>query len=395
MRLITTTEDLDAFCRSLAEASFVTVDTEFMRERTYWPQLCLVQLGGPQDAAAVDALAPGIDLAPLFALMRDTRVLKVFHAARQDLEIFHKLMGEMPAPVFDTQVAAMVCGFGEQAAYDTLAARLAKAQIDKSSRFTDWSKRPLSERQLHYAISDVTHLRVVYEKLQAKLDRNQRTGWLSEEMATLTDPRTYSMDPDEAWRRLKPRNPSPRLVAVLRELAAWREREAQRVDVPRQRILRDEAVLEIAAHAPQSTEELARTRGLSKGMVEGKQGTAILAAVKRGLEAPPESLPDRAPRSHRQPPPAAVIDMLKVLLRLKCDEAGVASKLVANVADLERIALGDYDGVPALTGWRREVFGEAALRVKEGRLGFILRGDNLALVEIDAPARPAAATAKR
>jgi ribonuclease D len=383
MRLISTTDELSEFCRQLAHASFVTVDTEFMRERTYWPQLCLVQLGGPDDAAAVDALAEGLDLEPLYALMRDRKVLKVFHAARQDLEIFLKGAGELPVPIFDTQVAAMVCGFGDQAAYDTLAAKLAKAHIDKSSRFTDWSRRPLSERQLQYAIADVTHLRVVYEKLAAKLERNNRTQWLAEEMAILTDPATYNTEPRDAWRRLKPRTPSQKLLRVLREVAEWREQEAQRIDVPRQRILRDEAVLEIAAHAPTDAEHLGQTRGLSRGLAEGKQGAAIQAAVKRGLESTEPVDYERRGHSDLPQPPAAIADMLKVLLKLKCDQAGVASKLVASSRDVDMIAADDHADVAALKGWRREIFGEDALRLKHGQVALMLKQQKLALIEIE------------
>ncbi|MDF3073325.1 MAG: rnd [Alphaproteobacteria bacterium] len=383
MRLITETAELREFCSALAEAKFVTVDTEFMRERTYWPILCLIQLGGPDDAAAVDALAEGLDLSPVYELMRNEAVLKVFHAARQDLEIFHKNMGAMPKPVFDTQVAAMVCGFGDQAAYDTLAAKLAKAHIDKSSRFTDWSRRPLSERQLQYAIADVTHLRVVYEKLQAKLQKNSRAEWLTEEMQLLTDPATYDTEPLESWRRLKPRNPSQKLLRVLRELAAWRESEAQRLDIPRSRVLRDESILEIAAHAPTDAEQLARTRGLSRGMVEGKQGAAILAAVQRGLESKDDVESDRQNNSQRIVAPPAVTDMLKVLLKLKCDLEGVAPKLIASSREVELIAADDNADVPALHGWRREIYGADALKLKHGKLALVIRDQKLALIDMD------------
>jgi ribonuclease D len=383
MRLITETAELREFCSTLAQAKFVTVDTEFMRERTYWPILCLIQLGGPDDAAAVDALAEGLDLSPVYELMRNEAVLKVFHAARQDLEIFHKNMGAMPKPVFDTQVAAMVCGFGDQAAYDTLAAKLAKAHIDKSSRFTDWSRRPLSERQLQYAIADVTHLRVVYEKLQAKLQKNNRAEWLIDEMQLLTDPGTYDTEPLESWRRLKPRNPSQKLLRVLRELAAWRESEAQRLDIPRSRVLRDESILEIAAHAPTDSEQLARTRGLSRGMVEGKQGAAILAAVQRGLESKDEVESDRQNNGQRIVAPPAVTDMLKVLLKLKCDLEGVAPKLIASSREVELIAADDNADVPALQGWRREIYGADALKLKHGRLALVIRDQKLALIDMD------------
>ena len=249
MKLITTTDELAAFCKSLADTEFVAVDTEFMRERTYWPKLCLAQVAGPDDAAAIDALAEGIDLSPLDELMANPKVLKVFHAARQDLEIFYLRMNSVPMPLFDTQVAAMVCGHGEAASYESLATKLAKAKIDKSSRFTDWSRRPLSERQITYALSDVTHLRVVYEKLRRQLEKTGRLPWIAEEMSVLNDPATYRADPEQAWRRLKPRGASPRLLAILKEIAAWRERTAQRIDIPRQRLLRDEQLLEIASHA--------------------------------------------------------------------------------------------------------------------------------------------------
>jgi ribonuclease D len=289
----------------------------------------------------------------------------------------------MPKPVFDTQVAAMVCGFGDQAAYDTLAASLAKAHIDKSSRFTDWSRRPLSERQLQYAIADVTHLRVVYEKLSAKLHKNKRAEWLTEEMALLTDPATYDTEPMESWRRLKPRNPSQKLLRVLREIAAWRESEAQRLDVPRNRVLRDESILEIAAHAPTDIEQLARTRGLSRGMVEGKQGAAILAAVQRGLESKEMFDGDRPNSGARIVAPPAVSDMLKVLLKLKCDFEGVAPKLIASSREIELIAADDSADVPALRGWRREIFGEDALKLKHGRLALVIKDQQLALIDMD------------
>ena len=286
MKLITTTDELAAFCKPLADAEFVAVDTEFMRERTYWPKLCLAQVAGPDEAAAIDALAEGIDLAPLDELMANPKVLKVFHAARQDLEIFYLRMNSVPAPLFDTQVAAMVCGHGEAA---SLRSRWRpsspRRRIDKSSRFTDWSRRPLSERQITYAISDVTHLRVVYEKLKRQLEKTGRLRWIAEEMAVLNDPGIYRADPEQAWRRLKPRGASPRLLGTLKEVAAWRERTAQRIDIPRQRLLRDEQLLEIASHAPKTVEELALTRGLGRGFAEGWQGREILEAIEKAAQA--------------------------------------------------------------------------------------------------------------
>ncbi|MFD2233346.1 ribonuclease D [Phaeospirillum tilakii] len=369
MPMISDTDSLAAFCQRLKTASFVTVDTEFMREKTYWPILCLVQLGGPDEAHAVDPLAPGIDLSPLFELMADTSVLKVFHAARQDVEIFLHISGTLPTPLFDTQVAAMVCGFGDAVSYETLASQLAKARIDKSMRFTDWAARPLSDKQVQYALADVTHLRIAYEKLARKLERNGRLDWLAEEMGLLSDPATYQVDPEQAWRRLKPRSTSPRFLAVLKELAAWREREAQDRDLPRQRVLRDEALTEIAVHRPTDVAELGRMRGIGKGLGEGRMGQAILEAVRRGLDMPESQCPAPPDRVDLPKGLGPVVDLLKVLLKMKCDEHGVASRLVANAADLDAIAADDAADVPALRGWRRELFGEDALRLKNGQIG--------------------------
>lgn len=381
MKLITTTEELAAFCEPLANAEFVAVDTEFMRERTYWPKLCLAQVAGPDDAAAIDALADGIDLAPLDQLMLNPKVLKVFHAARQDLEIFHLRLNKVPTPLFDTQVAAMVCGHGEAASYESLATRLAKAKIDKSSRFTDWSRRPLSERQITYALSDVTHLRVVYEKLKRQLEKTGRFSWIAEEMGVLSDPATYRADPELAWRRLKPRGASPRLLAILKEAAAWRERTAQRIDIPRQRLLRDEQLLEIASHAPKSLEELAMTRGLGRGFAEGWQGRELMEAIERARSLPESELPIRDKPPEQLRAPGAVVDLLRTLLRLKAEQSGVAGRLVASADDLDRMAAGKRDVAP-LSGWRREVFGGDALDLIEGRLALALAGDEPKLIQI-------------
>ncbi len=390
MEPITTTDALARLCERLAVSPYVTVDTEFMRENTYWPLLCLVQLAGPEEAAAIDPLAPGIDLAPLFALMQNKAVLKVFHAARQDVEIFCHLAGAVPTPLFDTQVAAMVCGFGEQAGYETLATQLAHAKIDKSSRFTDWSRRPLSERQIEYALSDVTHLRVVYEKLSRRLAKSGRESWLAEEEAILTDPRTYAVQPDEAWRRIKTRSAKPRFLAVLMEIAAWREAEAQARDLPRGRLLRDEALLEIAGDPPRSVEALGRVRSLSRSMAEGRMGADILAAVQRALALPAEALPvpELSPALPRGIGP--LVELLKVLLKAKCEAHDVAQKLVASTADLERIAAEDEAEVPALRGWRHEVFGADALALKAGRLALAAEKRQVRLVAL--PAEPTAQT---
>ncbi|HQS14470.1 ribonuclease D [Reyranella sp.] len=381
MKLITTTDELAAFCKPLADTEFVAVDTEFMRERTYWPKLCLAQVAGPEDAAAIDTLAEGIDLAPLDELMLNPKVLKVFHAARQDLEIFYLRLQKVPGPLFDTQVAAMVCGHGEAASYESLATRLAKAKIDKSSRFTDWSRRPLSERQITYALSDVTHLRVVYEKLKKQLDKTGRFSWIAEEMAVLNDPAIYRADPEQAWRRLKPRGASPRMMAVLKEIAAWRERTAQRIDIPRQRLVRDEQLLEIASHAPKTIEELAATRGLGRGFAEGWQGRELMEAIERARALPESELPvrDKAPEQLRAP--GAIVDLLRTLLRLKAEHAGVAGRLVASADELDRLAAGKRD-IAALKGWRNEVFGSDAVDLIEGRLALALNGDQPKLIQL-------------
>ncbi len=389
MQVIDSSAALAAFCRRQAGASYLTVDTEFMRDKTYWPQLCLVQVAGPDEAAAIDPLAPGIDLAPLLALMADAGVLKVFHAARQDIEIFVNLMGSVPAPLFDTQVAAMVCGFGDAVSYETLAGRLAGAHIDKSSRFTDWAHRPLTERQLQYALTDVVPLRTVYEKLAQRLASTKRSHWLAEEMATLTDPATYRQDPQEAWRRFKIRSNNRKLLALVRELAAWRETAAQQRNLPRNRLLRDESILEIAAHAPATVAELARSRGLGRGFAEGKLGGELLAAVQRALALPESAYPEPPPR--REPPPGIgpLVDLLRVLLKLRCEENDVAQKLVADTEDLEMIAADDMAPVRALQGWRGALFGKDALDLKHGRLALTAAGKRIKLVRLAAASEAA------
>ncbi len=379
MKSISDTAALAAFCQRLSSAEFVTVDTEFTREKTYWPQLCLVQLAGPDEAWAIDPMAPGIDLAPLFELMANPAVMKVFHAARQDVEIFLHLSGKVPAPLFDTQLAAMVCGFGDAVSYETLAGQLARARIDKSLRFTDWSRRPLTDRQLDYALADVTHLRVIYEKLCQRLEREQRAEWVAEEMAVLTDPSTYMVDPDEAWRRLKSRSSSPRFLMILKELAAWREREAREKDLPRQRLLKDDSLMEIAAQAPTTIDELAHTRGLSRNAAEGKLGAALLAAVSRALATPEADWPKPMERVELPRGLGPVVDLLKVLLKLKGDQHDVAQRLIASSSDLEWIAADDSAEVPALHGWRRGLFGDDALRLKHGQVGLALATDGKGL----------------
>jgi ribonuclease D len=383
MTVIMDTDALAEFCARQRGSSFIAVDTEFMRERTYWPILCLVQVAGLEEAAAIDALAPGIDLTPLLALMADQSTLKVFHAARQDIEIICNLSGTVPAPIFDTQIAAMVCGFGDAASYETLVSRLAHASLDKSSRFTDWSRRPLTERQIRYALADVVHLRTVYERLQQRLASNGRADWFAEEMAELSSPETYRNDPAEAWRRFRLRGRvDPRFFGVLRGLAAWRETAARQRNLPRGRIMRDEAVLEIAAQIPKTIEALARTRSLGKGIAEGKLGNEILEAIRSGL-ADVDSLEPPAP-AKAEPPPGAgpLIELLRVLLKQRCEEHQVAQKLLASAEDLEAIAADDEAPVRALSGWRREIFGKDALALKHGRLALTVRRNRISLIEL-------------
>jgi ribonuclease D len=382
MTLITDTEALAGFCRRQKSAEFVAVDTEFMRERTFWPILCLVQVAGPEEAAAIDALAPGINLAPLLDLMADPAVLKVFHAARQDLEIFFQLSGKAPHPVFDTQIAAMVCGFGDAVSYETLVKKLAGTNLDKASRFTDWAQRPLTDRQVKYALADVIHLRTVYERLQQILGRNGRAGWFAEEMRGLVDPAIYRTDPAEAWRRFRLRGHADRrFLGVLKAVAAWREAAAQQRDLPRGRIMKDEAVIEIAAHAPKTIEALSRTRSLPRGVAEGKLGQEILDAVAQGLADPnpPPAIPGKA-----ETPPGIgpLIELLRVLLKQRCEDSQVAQKLIASSDDLEAIAADDNAPVPALSGWRRELFGNDALALKHGRLALTASNYRIELVPL-------------
>ncbi|WP_398469196.1 ribonuclease D [Tardiphaga sp.] len=371
MELITTTDQLAAACERLAQHPVITVDTEFLRETTYYPLLCVVQMASAEDAVVVDTLAEGIDLAPFFALMNNEAVLKVFHAARQDIEIMVHRNGVVPHPIFDTQVAAMVLGYGDSIAYDQLVERVTGHRPDKTHRFTDWSRRPLTEEQLHYAVSDVTHLRDVFAKLDADLKKRNRSDWVSEEMKILTSPKTYDFHPERAWERLKTRVRKPKELAVLMEVAAWREQEAQSRDVPRSRVLKDDAVGDIATHAPTSLDKLANLRSLPKGFERSKWGTDILAAIQRGIERDPNTLPKlEKPRGNGNG--AATVELLKVLLRMTSERHAVASKVIATVDDLEQIAINDNADVGALQGWRHELFGKDALALKHGRLALAM-----------------------
>jgi ribonuclease D len=368
---ITTTEALADACARLSKHPFVTVDTEFLRESTYYPLLCIAQMASPEEAVVVDALAKGIDLAPFYDLMTNERVLKVFHAARQDIEIVWHQAQRIPHPIFDTQVAAMVLGYGDSISYDQLVQRITGDALDKSHRFTDWSRRPLSPAQFAYAVSDVTHLRDVYSALAADLERRGRADWVGEEMTVLTSPDTYRADPETAWERLRTRARKPKELAVLVEVAAWREREAQSRDVPRGRVLKDEVLGDIAIHAPTTPERLASLRSLPRGFERSKSGQDILDAVQRGLARDPKTLP-RLDRPRQTTNTTATIELLKVLLRMTSEQHGVAAKVIATVDDLERIASDDSADVAALKGWRREMFGEQALALKHGRISLAI-----------------------
>jgi ribonuclease D len=378
--LITSTEALTALCERLRHETFVTVDTEFMRERTYWPELCVVQLASDTEVAVVDTLAPGLDLTPLGLLLADTAVMKVFHAARQDIEIFVLLFGDVPRPLFDTQVAAMVAGFGDQVGYDALVSSLTGGQIDKAHRFSDWSARPLSPAQVNYAAADVTYLRTAYEKLCARLAKDGRLEWVAEEMAALADASSYRANPETMWERLRPRTTNRRMLGVLRALAAWREREAQRSNIPRQRMLKDEALLEIAATAPTDADQLARARGITRGFAEGKTGISLLAAIAEAKALPDAQLPE-AP-NHREGPKAspALVSLLKVLLAAKCEQFHVAPKLVANSEDIDRLATEETPEIAAVHGWRADVFGADAMALKAGKLALGVDGKRVKLI---------------
>jgi ribonuclease D len=380
MDLISTSDDLAAVCARMAKHPFVTVDTEFLRETTYYPLLCVAQMASPEEAVVVDALATGLDLSPLFALMANESIIKVFHAARQDIEIVWNMAKTIPHPIVDTQVAAMVLGYGDSISYDQLVQRITGDTLDKSHRFTDWTRRPLSDAQIAYALSDVTHLRDVYLKLSEDLDKRGRNNWVEAEMEVLTSPETYRADPERAWERLKSRVRKPKELAVLMEVAAWREREAQTRDVPRGRVIKDDVIGDIAVQAPTSIERLGHLRSLPKGFERSRWGEQIIDAVKRGLERDPKTLP-RLERFRPAANGAATVELLKVLLRMTAERHGVAAKVIATIDDLDRIAADDEADVPALKGWRRDLFGEKALALKQGRLALAV--DNGRVVTVD------------
>jgi ribonuclease D len=372
MQMITTTAELAALCETLAKSDFVAVDTEFLREQTFWPLLCLVQLAGPEAEGVVDPLSPSLDLAPFYRLMADSSTVKVFHAARQDIEIVCLKSGIVPTPVFDSQIAAMVCGFGDSISYVNLVKKTTGVDLDKTSRFTDWSRRPLSAKQLDYALADVTYLRDVYLHLKRMLETTGRTPWLQEEMEVLTNPATYGTEPENAWQRLKLRVKGRKSLAVLMELAAWRERLAQSLDVPRGRVLRDDALYDIANQVPASTEALGQLRTLSDGFARSQRAKEIIDAVKAGLERDPKTLPKIERNEALSAEASATLELLKVLLKAAAAEHGVAPRIIADTDDLEQLATSDHADILALQGWRRTLFGEAALKLKRGELALTL-----------------------
>jgi ribonuclease D len=382
MRLIKTTSELREFCERLAQHEFVTVDTEFIREQTFWPKLCLIQLASPSEEAIVDPLEAGIDLAPFYELMANESVVKVFHAARQDLEIVWTQARLIPHPIFDTQVAAMVCGFGESVSYVSLVKQITGSDLDKSSRFTDWARRPLTEKQLIYALGDVTYLRDIYKRLKSELETTGRLRWLDEEMASLTEVRTYQSSPEDAWRRLKLRVKNRKSLAVLMELAAWRERAAQAQDVPRNRILRDEALYDIANQQPTETPQLSQLRSLSEGFARSSRAKEIVEAVKRGLARDPKAIPALREGAGLPPDKIATVELLRVLLKAAAGRNKVAPRLIADSEDLDRLAMEDEPDIAALKGWRYELFGAEAQRLKRGKLALRVQNGEVVTVPV-------------
>ncbi len=388
MTPITTTADLETFCAKILGQPFVAVDTEFMRETTYWPKLCLIQAATPDDEAVIDPLAPGLDLEPFLRILRDESIVKVFHAARQDVEIFHNLKA-MPRPLFDTQVAAMAGGYGEQIAYDALVRNMLKIELDKSSRFTDWARRPLTDNQLTYALADVTHLAALYPRLRSRLEDEGRVAWVADDMKSLSDPALYDVSPENAWRRLKPRKQSPRYLSVYRAVAKWREKTAQLRDQPRGRILKDDAIDELASQAPTDAAQMERLRSVPKGFAGSRFGPELLETIREALRDPEATAPViEKTRSPHNPAAGSVVELLKVLLKARAEDGGVASKLIATVSDLEMIAQDDNADTPALTGWRLEAFGADALRLKRGELALVLDGSRVRVVEVRRAPRP-------
>jgi len=383
MTLITQSADLEAFCKKASTASYVTIDTEFVRETTYWPQLCLIQVGLEEEAVAIDPLAEGIDLTSFFTLLQDPQVTKVFHSGRQDIEIFYHLTGKIPTPIFDTQIAAMVCGFGEAVGYGALVQKYTKLSLDKSSRYTHWAQRPLTEKQLTYALGDVIHLRVIYERLMKKILEDDRLHWLEDELAILKDPATYAVDPYAVWQKIRVRSPKARMLAILREIAAWREITAQKRNVPRVRVMRDEMMVELAFSSPRSMADMSRMRGLSSSFLKGREGKIILDLIEKAQALPLEDCPQVKKGEDSLPGASALIEMLRLLLKIKSEKYHVAQKLIATTSDLEDIARSSTPTSPALEGWRFEIFGKAALALKAGKIAIGIKNHRITLISLE------------
>ncbi len=380
---ITNTTELQQFCNGIKHSKFITIDTEFIREKTYYPQVCLIQVKGDGAEAAIDTLATGLDMTCFHDLLLDPGILKIFHASRQDLEIFFMMMSKVPAPLFDSQIAAMVCGLGDQIGYEALVKKTLNRQIDKTSRFTDWAARPLTQRQLDYAMGDVTHLYEIYIKLEAQLKSSNRHSWLDEEMAILENPATYRVEPKDAWLRLKARSGKPRFLSILQKVASWRESEAQARDVPRNRIIRDESIFDIAGSQPKNIKDLSRIRGISDKMAQGKMGDGILKAVNIALNLTESELPKEKVKYIPPQGIGPLRDLLRVLLKLQCEKFGVATRLIANGDDLEKIAADNMADVPALKGWRREIFGDMAMDLKNGNIALAVNGKEINIIKLN------------
>jgi ribonuclease D len=383
MTIINNPKELQEACNKLVEAQYITVDTEFMRESTFWPQLCLIQIGGPKFAFAIDPLENNMNLNPVMELFANKNITKVMHAARQDMEIFYHINGKLPEPLFDTQIAAMVCGFGDQVGYEALISRLTGKKVDKSSRFTNWAHRPLTNEQIKYALADVTHLRDAYEILLSRIKNTGRLEWIKSEIDQLCNPKLYHITPNEAWKRLKYKRYEPRYLSVLQAAAAWRENEAMSRNIPRNRVLRDEIILQLAAKPPTDVSSLSLVRGLSESFTKSLMGDSLLKAISEGIKLPIELAPKAPMKTDLPSGIGPICDLLKVLLKLKCEEYHVAQKLVANSSDIERIAADDNADVPALKGWRRNLFGKEALKLKNGEIALSASGKSLKILNVD------------
>ena len=385
MKIITKNSELEEFCVQAANSEYITIDTEFLRERTYFSKLCLIQLAVPgkenDNAVLVDNLANNLDLSPIYKLFQNENVVKVFHAARQDLEIFYLDSGIFPYPLFDTQIAAMVCGFGDQVAYETLVKQVAKQTLDKSSRFTDWSRRPLTEAQKKYALADVTHLRIIYEFLSQKLQKTDRLTWVEEEIKTLISPETYNFDPKNSWRRIKTKSNSRRFLGIVSALAEFREKFAQTKNIPRNRVIKDDALLELASNKPKNLDDLSKSRLLLREARKGELASGLLNAIEKGINTPEADLPEKLDKTDKSIVNSALADLLRVLLKSCSESAGVASKLIASASDLDSLAAGDRS-LAALQGWRLEIFGKSALDLCNGKIGLSVKGKKVTTIEL-------------